>query len=58
MLKLMLMHLKKNSLTALHFGLRLNLCFQTIDKLFEGDYAENAKRRALKMGTFLHLKIF
>lgn len=54
----MLMHLKKNSLTALHFGLRLNLCFQTIDKLFEGDYAENAKRRALKMGTFLHLKIF
>ena len=48
----------KNSITELHFGLWLNLWFQTIDKLFEGDYAENAKRRARKMGTFLYLKIF
>ncbi|OEJ98523.1 globin [Flavivirga aquatica] len=47
-----------NSITELHFGLWLNLWFQTIDELFEGDYAENAKRRARKMGTFLHLKIF
>lgn len=47
-----------NSITELHFGIWLNLWFQTIDALFEGDYAENAKRRARKMGTFLYLKIF
>ena len=47
-----------NSVSELHFGLWLNLWFQTIDELFEGDYAENAKRRARKMGTFLYLKIF
>ncbi len=47
-----------NSITQMHFGLWLNLWFQTIDDLFEGDYAENAKRRARKMGTFLYLKIF
>lgn len=47
-----------NSVSELHFGIWLNLWFQTIDELFEGDYAENAKRRARKMGTFLYLKIF
>jgi len=47
-----------HSITELHFGIWLNLWFQTIDELFEGDYAENAKRRARKMGTFLYLKIF
>ena len=47
-----------NSITELHFGLWLNLWFKTIDELFEGDYAENAKRRARKMSTFLHLKLF
>jgi len=48
----------KNSITELHFGLWLNLWFQTINELFEGENAENAKRRARKMGTFLYLKIF
>ena len=47
-----------NSITELHFGIWLNLWFETINELFEGDYAENAKRRARKMGTFLYLKIF
>ncbi|OYX26233.1 MAG: globin [Flavobacteriales bacterium 32-35-8] len=47
-----------NMITELHFGLWINLWFQTIDELFEGDYAENAKQRARKMGTFLYLKIF
>lgn len=47
-----------STITELHFGLWLNLWFQTIDELFEGEYAENAKRRARKMGTFLYLKIF
>lgn len=47
-----------NSISELHFGLWLNLWFETINELFEGDYAENAKHRARKMGTFLYLKIF
>nr|WP_139002111.1 group III truncated hemoglobin [Hyunsoonleella aestuarii] len=47
-----------NIITELHFGLWLNLWFETIDELFEGEYADIAKRRARKMGTFLYLKIF
>lgn len=47
-----------NTITELHFGTWINLWFQTIDELFKGDYAENAKHRARKMGTFLYLKIF
>jgi len=47
-----------NTITQLHFGIWLNLWYKTIDELFEGDYAENAKRRARKMSTFLYLKIF
>lgn len=46
------------SITELHFGLWINLWFQTLDELFEGEVAENAKRRARKMGTFLYLSIF
>jgi hemoglobin len=46
------------TITELYFGLGLNLWFETIEELFEGDYAENAKHRARKMGTFLYLKIF
>lgn len=47
-----------NTITEIHFGVWLNLWFQTIDELFTGEYAEKAKLRARKMGTFLHLKIF
>ncbi|TBN06875.1 group III truncated hemoglobin [Hyunsoonleella flava] len=47
-----------HSITEMHFGIWLNLWFETINELFEGDYAENAKRRARKMGTFIYLKIF
>ncbi len=47
-----------NSITELHFGIWLNLWVQTIDELYSGEMAENAKRRARKMGTFLYLKIF
>lgn len=46
------------SITELHFGIWLNLWFQTIDELFMGEVADNAKLRARKMGTFLYLKIF
>lgn len=47
-----------NSITELHFGTWLNLWVQTINDLFEGEIAENAKQRARKMGTFLYLNIF
>ena len=45
-------------ITEYHFGIWLNLWYQTIDELFSGDCANNAKRRARKMGTFLYLNIF
>jgi hemoglobin len=48
----------QNKISELHFGIWLNLWFETIAELFEGETAENAKRRARKMGTFLYLKIF
>jgi len=47
-----------HSITEFHFGTWLNLWIETIDELFQGDYAENAKRRARKMSTFLYLNIF
>jgi len=47
-----------NKITELHFGVWLNLWHQTIDELFVGETAENAKRRARKMGTFLYINIF
>tara|TARA_R110002050_G_scaffold229535_2_gene365153 strand:- start:4975 stop:5364 length:390 start_codon:yes stop_codon:yes gene_type:complete len=47
-----------HAITELHFGVWINLWFETIDELFAGDYAENAKHRARKTGTFLYLKIF
>ncbi|WP_425075136.1 group III truncated hemoglobin [Psychroserpens sp. S379A] len=47
-----------HSITELHFGIWLNLWFETLDELFEGEVVENAKRRARKMGTFMYLKIF
>ncbi|WP_223033476.1 group III truncated hemoglobin [Hanstruepera marina] len=46
------------SITEHHFGVWLNLWFETIDELFEGEVADNAKRRARKMSTFLYLNIF
>lgn len=47
-----------NSITEMHFGVWLNLWYATIDEFFEGEIADNAKRRARKMGTFMYLKIF
>lgn len=47
-----------NSISELHFGLWLNLWFETIDGLFEGDIAQNAKQRARKMATFMNMSIF
>ncbi len=47
-----------HSITEKHFGLWLNLWLQTIDELFKGETAENAKRRARKMATFMYINIF
>ncbi|WP_411029903.1 group III truncated hemoglobin [Spongiimicrobium sp. 3-5] len=48
----------QQSITSEHFGLWLNLWFETLDELFEGDVAWIAKNRAQKMSTMLYLKIF
>lgn len=47
-----------HSISEMHFGIWLNLWLKTVNALFEGDYAENAKHRARKMGTFIFLKMF
>tara|TARA_Y100000815_G_C13267681_1_gene471736 strand:- start:704 stop:1108 length:405 start_codon:yes stop_codon:yes gene_type:complete len=41
-----------------HFGQWLNLWFETIDELFEGETAFIAKNRAQKMSTMLYIEIF
>lgn len=47
-----------HSITQTHFGLWLNLWFETLDQLFEGEISENAKARARKMSTFMYMNIF
>ncbi|HPF97026.1 MAG: group III truncated hemoglobin [Mangrovimonas sp.] len=47
-----------HTITEYHFGIWLNLWYETIDTFFEGEVADNAKHRARKMGTFLYLNIF
>lgn len=47
-----------HAITSEHFGLWLNLWFETIDELFTGDVAWIAKNRAQKMSTMLFMQIF
>ncbi len=47
-----------NTISQEHFGQWMNLWYQTVDELFEGEYANMAKNRARKMSTFMYLKIF
>ena len=47
-----------NSITQTHFGLWLNLWVQTVDQLYQGPYANNAKNKARKMSSYMFLKIF
>lgn len=47
-----------HTITSEHFGLWLNLWFETLDELFEGEVAWIAKNRAQKMSTMLYMKIF
>jgi len=41
-----------------HFGLWLNLWFETLDELFEGETVWVAKNRAQKMSTMLYMKMY
>ena len=47
-----------HSITSAHFGLWLNLWFETLDELFTGELVWVAKNRAQKMSTMLFLKIY
>lgn len=47
-----------HSITEYHFGIWLNLWFQTIDEHFEGEMAERLKHNARKMSTHLFLRIY
>lgn len=49
---------ENNSISPEHFGLWMNLWFETIDELYEGEIADRAKRNARKMNTHLYLKIW
>jgi hemoglobin len=46
------------TIEPVHFGIWLNIWFETIDANFTGDIAQKAKRQARKMSTFLYLHIF
>lgn len=48
------------TVSEMHFGVWINLWFNTIDELFDAndEVAQIAKNRARNMGTFLHLNIF
>ena len=45
-------------INELHFGTWINLWYQTIDELFEGDTAQIAKNRARNMGSHIHIHLF
>lgn len=45
------------TITPEHFGLWLNLWFETLDELFEGETVWIAKNRAQKMSTMLYMQI-
>jgi hemoglobin len=47
-----------HSISQYHFGIWLNLWFQTIDELYEGEMAERLKHNARKMSTHLFLRIY
>ena len=48
----------KHSISPEHFGLWLNLWFETLDELFEGETTWVAKNRAQKMSTMLYMEMY
>lgn len=47
-----------NAIKMEHFGIWLQLWFETIDQQFHGETAQLAKNRARNMSTFIFLKIY
>jgi hemoglobin len=47
-----------HTITSEHFGLWLNLWFETLDELFTGELVWVAKNRAQKMSTMLFIKMY
>ncbi len=47
-----------HSIEMEHFGIWLQLWFETIDLYFHGEVAQLAKNRARNMSTFIFLKIY
>lgn len=47
-----------HTITQVHFGKWLQLWFETLDQLFEGERAERAKEAARRMSTGLFLAIW
>ena len=48
----------QHTITPEHFGLWLNLWFETLDEGFEGETAWIAKNRAQKMSTMFYLQLY
>lgn len=48
----------ENSIEMKHFGEWLNMWFETIDDLFEGDRANIAKNRARNMASNLFMNVY
>lgn len=46
------------TISEYHFGVWLNIWFQTIEELFHGEKANIAKNRARNMGTFFYISMF
>ena len=47
-----------HTITPEHFGLWMNLWFETLDEGFEGETAWIAKNRAQKMSTMFYLQLY
>ncbi|OUL62258.1 group III truncated hemoglobin [Flavobacterium sp. AJR] len=47
-----------NQISSHEFGIWLNVWFETLEELFEGENVDTLKRRARKMSTFLYLNMF
>jgi hemoglobin len=47
-----------HSITSEHFGLWINLWFETLNELFGGERAWIAKNRAQKMSTMLFMEMY
>jgi hemoglobin len=47
-----------HSINSEHFGLWLNIWFETLDELFEGETTWVAKNRAQKMSTMLYMEMY